>query len=244
MFRPHRLHAATELMDDAKDVRVLDRTLRDLAAVNRWLGGTRAIRIAILPWLRAKEPLSVLDVGCGGGDIVRAIDRSARYHGARAAIVGVDANARIATLARANLAGASTIRIACASAFALPFRNEAFDVTTMSLTLHHFAATEAARVMHEIVRVTSGAVIVNELERSWLNYAGARLLAGTVWRNSPYTRHDGPISVLRAFTKDELRNAMEDELLEPAHVRRLFFYRLVGVARRKPTPGDADRMRS
>lgn len=231
-------------MDDAKDVRVLDRTLRDLAAVNRWLGGTRAVRRAVLPWMRGGESLSILDVGCGGGDIVRAMDVTAEHHGARVAIVGVDANARIAALARANLADSSTIRIACASAFSLPFRDAAFDLTTMSLTLHHFAAKEVARVMREIARVTAGAVIVNELERSWLNYAGARLLARTVWRNSPYTRHDGPISVLRAFTKEELRDAMKAELLEPAHVRRLFFYRLVGVARRRPVSGVAHAARS
>jgi hypothetical protein len=81
---------------------------------------------------------------------------------------------------------------------------------------------------------------VNELERNWQNYAGARLLAATLWRNSPHTRHDGPVSVLRAFTKDELARALEDELLRPARVQRCFFYRLVAVAERKPAAAAAN----
>jgi ubiquinone/menaquinone biosynthesis C-methylase UbiE len=234
MIRPGRLQDAAELMDESQDPIVLDRTLHDLAAVNRWLGGVRAVRTAIEPWLRPGRTLSILDIGCGGGDVALAIEVFARNSGTPTAITAVDSNPAIARIARERTRVATSVKVGCASAFALPFRDRSFDLSVMSLTLHHFSATEGARVVHEMARVTRRAVIVNELERNWQNYTGARLLAATLWRNSPHTRHDGPVSVLRAFTKDELARALEDDLLRPARVQRYFFYRLVAVAERKP----------
>jgi len=239
MIRPERLQDLVELMDESQDPIVLDRTLRDLAAVNRWLGGVRAVRTAIQPWLRPGRTLSILDIGCGGGDLALAIETFARNSATPTSITAVDSNRTIASLARQRTRVATSVQVGCASAFALPFRDGSFDLSVMSLTLHHFSAAEGARVVHEMARVTKRAVIVNELERNWQNYAGARLLAATLWRNSPHTRHDGPVSVLRAFTKDELARALDDDLLRPARVQRCFFYRLVAVAERKPTAAAA-----
>jgi hypothetical protein len=57
--------------------------------------------------------------------------------------------------------------------------------------------------MHRVSRI---GLIVNDLARSRTALLGARLLAATVWRTHPVTRHDGPLSVRRAFTPGELRD--------------------------------------
>jgi hypothetical protein len=88
----------------------------------------------------------------------------------------------------------------------LPFDRHACDVVLLSMTLHHFDEAEQVVVLREAARVARRAVIVNELERCTPNYLGARLLAGTRWRGNRLTRHDGPMSVLRAFTMNELRD--------------------------------------
>jgi hypothetical protein len=54
-------------------------------------------------------------------------------------------------------------------------------------------------------------------------------LAATWWRRNRLTRHDGPLSVLRAFTPAELRAAAEAAGLETLELRRAFFYRLTLV---------------
>jgi SAM-dependent methyltransferase len=224
---------ASELMDTATDPLALERTLRDLAAINRWLGGVRAIRLAIQPWLRSGRRLAILDIGCGGGDVAIAVEAFVKKAGASVTVTAIDGNEIIAGIAAARVRSRSGAHVACADAFMLPFRDATFDIALMSLTLHHFAANDAARVIHEMARVTSRAVVINELERTWANYLGARVLAKTLWRNSPFTRHDGPVSVLRAFTDDELARALDDRLLGPARVHRRFFYRLVAVAERR-----------
>jgi hypothetical protein len=77
-------------------------------------------------------------------------------------------------------------------------------VAVSSLTLHHFDDEGAAASLREMSRVASKRIVVSDLRRSQASHVGARLLAATVWRLNPYTRHDGPVSVLRAFQPKEL----------------------------------------
>lgn len=231
-LRPARLRHATELMDDAADSPTLERTLQDLAAINRWLGGVRSICAAVRPWLVAHAHVAILDIGCGAGDIAQAITELAGRTGTRVTITAIDRNPTTAAIARSRTRATPDIRVACADAYALPFADRAFDIAFMSLTLHHFDDADGVSVVREMARVAAGVVIVHELERSWPHYLGARFLAATLWRGSPHTRHDGPVSVLRAFTRRELERALAVECLAPAAVRRRFFYRLIAVARR------------
>ena len=57
--------------------------------------------------------------------------------------------------------------------------------------------------LQEMVRVSRHLVVVSDLRRGLIPYLGARALAATFWRNR-LTRHDGPVSVQRAFTSSEL----------------------------------------
>jgi hypothetical protein len=78
-----------------------------------------------------------------------------------------------------------------------------------------------------MARVSRVAVLVNDLERRYLNYWSARVLAWTLWRGNRLTRHDGPLSVRRSFTVEELLDIGRRSGLERPSVRRHFPFRLV-----------------
>ncbi|HEX9109676.1 MAG TPA: methyltransferase domain-containing protein, partial [Longimicrobiales bacterium] len=113
----------------------------------------------------------------------------------------------------------------------LPYPDGAFHAVLLTLTLHHFEGEAALRVLRELARVARGGMIVSDLDRSWANYVGARLLGWTVWARNPITRHDGPLSVLRAYTADELRQMARDAGLRDARVVTHPFQRVVLLAR-------------
>jgi len=226
MRRPGRIAVAEELLDEpVHDPRVLADSLRDLARVNRYLGGTRAVLLALRDVLGAGS--SLLDVGTGAADIPRTLARRARRRGEVSRIVGCDVHAQTVEIASEWCRGFPEIRIVRGSALALPFADGAFDVALLSLTFHHFDDDAQLVALRELARVTRRRIIVNELERSWPNYVGARLLAATLWRGNRLTRHDGPLSVLRGFTADELRERAHAAELRSIRVDRRFFYRLV-----------------
>jgi ubiquinone/menaquinone biosynthesis C-methylase UbiE len=225
-----RLRDAPELLDaSSHDPAELGQSLDQVAQVNRWLGGRRSAWLALEPLLTSGRPLEVLDIGTGSADIPLDLHRRARRAGLQLHVTATDAHPQMLDIARERTAG-TTIDVRHADALALPFHDAAFDVVLLSLTLHHFETDAQRQVLREARRVARRAVVINELERCRANYWGARALAGTLWRGNRLTRHDGPLSVLRAFTPKELMAAAQDAGLRVASVERRFFFRLVLVA--------------
>jgi len=70
--------------------------------------------------------------------------------------------------------------------------------------------------------------VLNDLARSWHGYAGAWLSSRLATRNR-MTRHDAPLSVLRAYTPAELRNLLVRAGIHGAVVRRRPLFRMTAV---------------
>jgi ubiquinone/menaquinone biosynthesis C-methylase UbiE len=225
-----RLANAIELLDARQhDLAELEESLDQVAEVNRLLGGRRAVWHGLAPLLDARAVTSVLDVGTGSADIPIDLVRRARRTGLRLSVVATDVHPQMRAVARRRTADLGTISIGAADALALPYSDRSFDVVLLSLTLHHFEQADQLRALREAGRVARRAVIVNELERCRANYCGARFLAATRWRRNRLTRHDGPLSVLRAFTREELRELAAAAGLRTERLERRFFYRLLLV---------------
>lgn len=226
-----RAEHAPELLDlPHHDERELAESLAHVAAVNHWLGGTRALLEHVKPRLTADRITRIIDVGTGSADLPRAIIRWCRRHNRPVEIVACDLHPQMRAIAAAQSASFPELSIRHADALALPFAGDTFDIATTSLTLHHFDGEQQVRVLRELARVASRCVIVNELRRTRLNYVGARFLALTLWRGNRITRHDGPLSVLRAFTPEELLRLSGLAGLHGA-VFKHYFQRVVLVAR-------------
>ena len=225
-----RSEQAVELLDEPRhERRELEQSLGHIASVNQWLGGERALLKHVTRLIAQTGRTSILDVGTGSADLPRAVVDWARDNGRNVDVVAVDVHPQIRAVAAARCRDYPEIRIQAADALNLPFSDGSFDIATISLTLHHFDDGHQLQGLRELARVSRGSVIVNELRRTRLNYAGARLLASTLWRGNRLTRHDGPLSVLRAFTAHELATLCTRAGMR-GHVYRHYFQRLVLVA--------------
>lgn len=224
-----RAEHAPELLDEERhDPRELMHSLGQVAAVNRWLGGDRSLLLHVAPLLRADRTTHILDIGTGSADLPRRIVEYARSKGRSVHITATDIHPQMREIAQRECAVYPEIAIDAADALDLKYGRKSFDVATLSLTLHHFDGDLRLRVLRELGRVARDAVIVNDLERTRLNYVGARLMAMTFWRSNRLTRHDGPLSVLRAFTPEELATLAAEAGLK-GKVDRHYFQRLVYV---------------
>jgi SAM-dependent methyltransferase len=217
----HTRRLDPELLDHPEQDPVeLRESLVMVAQVNRWLGGLASVQRHLDAY--RDRPCRILDLGTGNGDTAAELLRS---RGARQwTVTGVDISPLTAGLAKT---AHPDLAFAAADAMRLPFGERTFDVVVSFLTLHHFSDALAAAFVKEMVRVSRGGVVISDLERTRLNYLGARFMAATLWRRNRLTRNDGPLSVLKSFRADELLAIGEAAGMDEAQVRRHFFYRLV-----------------
>lgn len=185
----------------------LERNLDDLARLNRLPGGRRASIRAVARLLDDRRPATILDVGTGQGDMAIAFARRGWE------VVGLDAHPAVAEVARTRVAGTPAVRIVEGDARILPFSDAAVDVAHCSLLVHHLEPEDAVTVLREMARVAKRGVVINDLQRGVVPLL-ATATAVTLLGRCHTTRHDGILSVRRAYRMREL-----DELLDAAGLR-------------------------
>jgi SAM-dependent methyltransferase len=223
---------ALELLDQpAIDISELRTSLRDIERLNSWFGGTAAIVNEVQRLVREhgiSRGITVLDIGTGGADIPRALVRWGRRCGLPVRIVACDLHPQVAAIAAGSSADHGTVAVLRADALALPVLPGRFDFVTCSLMLHHLAEDDVVSLLAKLRDLPRHALIVCDLERSRRAFAGVWLATRAMCR-SRLTRHDGPLSVLRAYTLDELNAlSVRARCAELRWFRRACF-RAVGV---------------
>ncbi len=208
-----RLAGAREHLDgDLTDDRVLEGNLRDLRRINRWLGGLALSRRAVDALIEAAalprdQPVSLLDVGTGAADIPMGLITEWRRAGRLLTVLGTDNRAEVLAAAareRPTVLATNGLTFRVADGRTLPFDDRSFDIAHASLVLHHLDPEDAAALIREMARVARNGIVLNDLSRGRLAWLGAWVLLHVITRNA-FTRHDGPLSVRRAYSLPEAR---------------------------------------
>ena len=121
-------------------------------------------------------------------------------------VLATDSREEVLDVARAAVtaAGALEVVVRRGDARRLPFADRSFDIAHTSLVLHHLEPIDAAVAIREMARVARHGIVLNDLARGRPRWLGAWLLVHLMTRNR-LTRHDGPLSVRRAYSLDEAR---------------------------------------
>ena len=134
-----------EIMDDLEfSGAEMDRALRELEHINKWLGGN-AVTLSGLNLLKNSFPenqtISIADLGCGGGDMLKLMADWGRSQGLNLKLTGIDANHYIINYARQRTREYQEIHYQTANVFDPDFQKQSFDIITSTLFTHHFSTT-------------------------------------------------------------------------------------------------------
>lgn len=192
-----------ELMDDPGcDPVRLDRTYAAFRVVNVLAGWGRIYRNRIRPLLDPARATTLLDVGCGGGDVSRALARWAARDGMRLRVTGVDPDPRAGRFAARRTAPHVTFRRASSSE--LLAAGERFDVVVSNHVLHHLSPAALDSVLADSAALARRLVVHNDVARSRWAHEAFRALS---WPLAGWTfvHADGLLSVRRSYRAAELR---------------------------------------
>jgi 2-polyprenyl-3-methyl-5-hydroxy-6-metoxy-1,4-benzoquinol methylase len=147
------------------------------------------------------RPVTIFDIGTGGGDLPRAIVDACRALRIPVRVRAIDINRDVVSCASERSPGYPEVSFGVADIFAHPAEPESFDVVTASLFLHHFSPERCVALFNLMGRLARYGLVVNDLIRHPVALLGAKAIAGCV--RNPVFRHDAVVSVRRAFTVEE-----------------------------------------
>lgn len=230
-----RRSTETEWLDGAEiDPIELERVLRDLASFNRaflghypllhWLG--RAVKTA-----PRGTPLTLIDVGCGYGDLLRAVRRWSLRRRLDLSLVGVDLNPETIRIARAATDAADRIDFRVMNVFEIG-STMPIDLIVSSLVAHHLQDQQITTFLRLMERVARRGWAICDLQRTRFLYHFIGL-SSRLARFHPMIPHDGQISVARSLIRREWEQRIADAGISPtdATIKWFFFRFLIGRLR-------------
>lgn len=230
-----RRSAVPEWLDTAAPTRA-ERTayFESLAWFNRAMLGHQPV----LRWLKAATrgapadgPLTLLDVGCGYGDLLRAIRAWSARRGLPLRLIGVDVEADTIAIARDATAAGDGIDYLVADVFNLK-PTVKIDFIVSSLVAHHLDDARLAAFLRWMDTVARRGWLIADLQRHPVPYH-AIAIAGRLLRIHPMVIKDGRISVTRALSRGEWRDAIAAAGINADAVRLHWFLFRHAVARLK-----------
>jgi 2-polyprenyl-3-methyl-5-hydroxy-6-metoxy-1,4-benzoquinol methylase len=178
------------------------------------------------------QSISVLDIGCGGGDMLRQIWKCARGQNLAVELTGIDLNPWSKASAEQVTPPDAPIHYETANLFSLdPGRRADFIVS--SLFTHHLSDGELIRFIQWMDHHATRGWFINDLHRHPLPYFFIKYAVRLLFSNR-MIRHDAPVSVARSFTASEWRHLLREAGIaaERTNIEWFFPFRY-GVACRK-----------
>jgi 2-polyprenyl-3-methyl-5-hydroxy-6-metoxy-1,4-benzoquinol methylase len=203
----------SEIMDDF-DLKGDDmkKVLTDLKNVNKWLGGNKiSIKgiIKLLPRGAKEQTITILDLGCGDGEILRECARFAKKEGYNFRLIGVDANTYILEEARRRSTDFQNISFFKKDVFSSEIKELDYDIALCTLFLHHFSNEDIKALVQRFMDHAKVGVVVNDLHRSRLAFWLFKMVSYLILKTS-IARTDGLISVARGFKRKELETLSKE----------------------------------
>lgn len=222
-----------EIMDDFEmEGALLERTLDQIAWINKWLGGNQITVNGLTKlWkdIPMSQELTIVDLGCGNGDMLRVVAKLARKKGRKVKLIGIDANDFTINYARKQSEDYPEISYMTDTIPSQMFSNLEYDVILSTLFFHHFKDNEIIDSLAEITQKARVGIVVNDLHRNEWAVFLFKLL--TIFIPNPMVRADGVTSILRGFKKSELLAYVKQLKLKHSEIHWKWAFRYQWIIR-------------
>lgn len=204
--------------------------LDQLRLINAFLGGhtttigglKRLKKLGLLS--KASPELVLVDVGCGGGDTLRAMAEWARKEQIPMRFVGIDANAYTVAYAQNQLKAYPEIEVLQGDIFSNILDEIPHHILTFNLVLHHFPTETLQTYLPLWCNQAQICVLINDLQRHLLPYFLYQFITRLLGA-SRMVRQDGSLSIRKGFTQTEWKQLLHFCPLDKREIRWRWAFR-------------------
>jgi 2-polyprenyl-3-methyl-5-hydroxy-6-metoxy-1,4-benzoquinol methylase len=182
----------------------IKRNMQELDFINRNLGGHEITLDGIVALIKDKaifyKQLSIVEIGCGGGDNLRAIKQWAEHIKLPVQLTGVDVNEECIVYAREQVRNSGIAFIH--SDYKLARLTTKPAIIFSSLFCHHFTDEELVAQLQWMQQNCTLGFFINDLHRHRLAYYSIKSLTA-LFSKSYLVKNDAPLSVQRGFKRKD-----------------------------------------
>lgn len=194
-----------ELLDrDDIPFRDIKQNMKELDFINRHLGGHDITLDGIVALIKDNaifnKRLTIVEIGCGGGDNLRAIKDWAAYIKLPVKLTGIDINEECIAYARQQKRNDDILFLH--SDYRLVKLVSKPDIVFSSLFCHHFTDEELIEQLQWMKANCEVGFFINDLHRHPVAYYSIKMLSA-VFSRSYLVKNDAPLSVKRGFKRSE-----------------------------------------
>jgi ubiquinone/menaquinone biosynthesis C-methylase UbiE len=190
---------------DREDIPFEDikRNMQELDFINKKLGGHKITLKGFKLLLQKinQNRISILEIGCGGGDNLRVIKEYCKKNKIPVLLTGVDINPHCIDFARSRKENEGIEFVSSDYKFYQPANKP--DIIFNSLFCHHFTDEEVVEIFKWMKQNSTKGFFINDLQRHPLAYHSIKWLT-KIFSRSYLVKNDAPLSVLRGFKRKEL----------------------------------------
>jgi SAM-dependent methyltransferase len=201
---------------DRDDIPFADirQNMQELDFINAKLGGHKITLEGIKSMMKTtrsrsknkNEGLSILEIGCGGGDNLRVIKNYCKKKNISVQLSGIDINPHCIEFARSRKENEGIEFISSDYKLAHPFPRP--DIIFNSLFCHHFTDKEMTEILAWMKEHSNIGFFINDLHRHPFAYYSIKWLT-RLFSKSYLVKNDAPLSVLRGFKRKELEKFID-----------------------------------
>jgi 2-polyprenyl-3-methyl-5-hydroxy-6-metoxy-1,4-benzoquinol methylase len=227
-----------ELLDrDDIPFRDIERNMQELDTINTRLGGHRITIKGFSDLIGSRTHVSVCEIGCGGGDNLKALRRWAAKKNITLSMTGIDIKSACIDFAAQQCESPNNVAWICSDYRKITLDPRP-DIIFCSLFCHHFSEEGVEDILSWMHTNSSIGFFINDLQRHPIAYHAISLLT-KVFSRSYLVQNDAPLSVLRGFSRQELELIAKKAAKKSPFIHRItneWAFRWLLVARNKEIP--------
>lgn len=198
-----------EKMDDPSvPYTEVSKALKELEIINQWLGGYAVILDALASLNLKGSTVSLMDIGCGGGDALREIAEWGKRENVKLNLTGVDMNPLMIEYSELKSYRYTNIAFKAMNVWDEHFASQSQDIVLNSLFCHHFDDEELVLLVKRMMDISKKAVIINDIHRHWFAYYSIKYITG-LFSKTYLVKYDAPLSVARSLTREEWETILQ-----------------------------------
>jgi 2-polyprenyl-3-methyl-5-hydroxy-6-metoxy-1,4-benzoquinol methylase len=191
----------------------IKQNMKELNIINTLLGGHDISVKGIKAIINSKKSnrlntaLLVCEIGCGGGDNIKAIDKWCKKNNTAINFIGIDSKKECIDFAAGQCTDIEVTWIV--SPYQQVQFNKKPDIIFSSLFCHHFNEDELVFMLQWMKNNAAIGFFINDLHRNPTAYYSIKLLT-QIFSKSYLVKHDAPLSVARGFIKKEWQQILNN----------------------------------